>query len=202
MPGLVDELLSSLGPEISKQMSSNLNIDASQVQDLIPAIAPMILGGLKRQAENHGGQDRVDHILNKYGDPSVLGNLGELFNQKKNDSSVDASLGGLLGDSGFQASNMLADKFNLDSNTANRIIPMLAPVILGFLTQKRDQGGAGSNGISSLLDQDGDGSILDDVAGFLLSGALGGGQQQQRNSNPMGGLLGGLLGSLFGGKKR
>ena len=38
--------------------------------------------------------------------------------------------------------------------------------------------------ISSLLDSDGDGSILDDIAGMALGGKAGG--------------IGGLLGGLFG----
>ncbi|HQU72894.1 MAG TPA: DUF937 domain-containing protein [Calditrichia bacterium] len=202
MSGFVDDLLGSMGPEISRQLSSSLNIDPKQAAGLIPAVAPLILGGLKRQSENFGGQDRVDHILNKYGSPDVLGNLSDLFAQKKNDNTVDATLGGLLGDSGVQASNMLANQFNLDSSTASRIIPMLAPVILGFLTQKRDQGGMGSSGVSSLLDQNGDGSILDDVAGFLLKGVFGGSGGSSSSGGGLGGMLGGLLGGLLGGKKR
>jgi len=191
----VEELMKSMGPEITRQLSSNLGVDSNAAAQMIPQVVPMILGGLKRQSQQHGGQARVDHILNKYGSPDVLGNLGELFSQKKSDTSVDSTLGGLLGNSGIDASNMMAKQFNLDSSLASRIIPMLAPVVLGALTKKRDQDGAGSSGIESLLDMDGDGSILDDVAGFLL----GGGQQQQRSSG-MGGLLGGLLGGLFGKK--
>ena len=44
--------------------------------------------------------------------------------------------------------------------------------------------------IESILDGDNDGSVIDDVAGMLLSG---GGQKKS-------GGLGGLLGGLFGGK--
>ena len=72
-----------------------------------------------------------------------------------------------------------------------KLIPMLAPVILGFLTNKRDSQGVGSSGIATLLDQNGDGSILDDVAGFVLNQATG-----QKSGN----LLTNLLGSLFGKK--
>jgi hypothetical protein len=49
-----------------------------------------------------------------------------------------------------------------------------------------------------LLDQDGDGSVLDDVAGLFMRG-LGGGQSPQQAG---GGLLGDLLGAVMGGKKR
>lgn len=51
------------------------------------------------------------------------------------------------------------------------MIPALAPIILGALTRKRDTSNKGIGGIGSLLDANGDGSILDDVAGFILKGA-------------------------------
>ena len=89
---------------------------------------------------------------------------------------------------------MVSKNFGIDGSTAAKLIPMLAPLLLGALTQKRDKGGAGSSGISSLLDADGDGSILDDVAGFMMKGLGSGGSQKS------GGLLGGLLGNLL--KKR
>lgn len=189
MPNLVEEFMSSLGSEVSEKMSSKTNIDKGTIEQLLPAITPMILGGLKKQKDERGGQDRVDHILNKYGDPSVLNNLDGLFDQKLNDNSTDPNLGGLLGNAGLDATNLLSKNLNADSSVVSKLIPMLAPVVLGFLTKKRDSG-TGSSGLASLLDQDGDGSVLDDVAGLLLGG-LGGGS---KSSNPLSGLLGGLLG--------
>lgn len=44
---------------------------------------------------------------------------------------------------------------------------MVNPCYFGFLTDKRDSQGAATNGIASSLDQNGYGSILDDVAGFF-----------------------------------
>jgi hypothetical protein len=194
MGNLLDDFMGSMGSQVTSQLSSQLGIDKSTAGAIIPQVLPMILGGLKKQKDNYGGAERVDHILNKYGSSSVLDDISGLFSQKAQDSNPDPALGGLLGDAGVQASNLFGKQFNLDGNTASKIIPMLAPVILGFLTKKRDTG-TGSNGIASLLDQDGDGSVLDDVAGFLMSG-LGGSSTQKS-----GGLLGGLLGSLFGSKK-
>ena len=173
MPNFLEEFMSSMGPEVSKKMGSALNIDQNIIQQIIPQVAPMILGGLKNQKDNFGGEQRVDHILNKYGSADVLQNLDQLFSNKLNDPKADPKLGGLLGDAGTQAANLISKNFNLDSNTVMKLIPMLAPVILGFLSNKRDTQGAGSSGIAALLDQNGDGSILDDVAGFLLNQATG-----------------------------
>lgn len=195
MPGFVDEFMNSLGPEVTKQMSKNLGIDKGVTNQIIPQLIPMILGGLKKQKDEQGGAERVDHILNKYGSSSVLDNIGGLFSQKAKDESVGPELGGLLGDSGVQATNMIANNFNLNGNIASKLIPMLAPVVLGALTKKRDTEGAGSSGIAALLDQDGDGSILDDVAGFLMQGLFGSGSQKGGN------VLGSLLGGLFGKKR-
>ena len=99
----------------------------------------------------------------------------------------------MLGNAGLDATNLLSQNLKgVDSNIIAKLIPMLAPVLLGFLTKKRDSG-TGSSGLAGLLDQDGDGSVLDDVAGLILGG-LGG---QNKSSDPLSGLLGGL----FGGKK-
>jgi hypothetical protein len=195
MPGFVDEFMSTLGPEVTKQMSKNLGINKGITSQIVPQLIPMILGGLKKQKDEQGGAARVDHILNKYGSASVLDNIGGLFSQKAQDDSVGPELGGLLGESGVNATNMIANNFKLDSSVASKLIPMLAPVVLGALTKKRDTEGAGSSGIAALLDQDGDGSILDDVAGFLMKGLFGSGSQQGRN------VLGSLLGGLFGKKQ-
>jgi hypothetical protein len=194
MSNLLEEFMGSMGSQVTGQLSSNLGIDSKTANAILPQVLPMILGGLKKQKDERGGAERVDHILNKYGSSSVLDDIGGLFSTKAKDSNPDPALGGLLGDAGIQATNLFGKQFNLDSGTASKIIPMLAPVILGFLTKKRDTG-TGSSGIASLLDQDGDGSVLDDVAGFLMSGLAGSSSQKK------GGLLGGLLGGLFGSKK-
>ena len=189
MSNLVEEFIGSLGSEVTKKMSSTTNIDQGTLQQLLPAITPMILGGLKKQKDERGGQDRVDHILNKYGSPTALDNMEDLFKQKLNDNSTEPNLGGLLGNAGTEATNMLTNNFKIDSNMASKLIPMLAPIVLGFLTKKRDSG-TGSSGLAGLLDQDGDGSVLDDVAGLFLGG-LGG---SSNKGNPLTNLLGGLLG--------
>lgn len=192
MAGIIDEFMKSMGPEVSQQMSKSLGINKNTAMQIIPQVAPLILGGLQKQKANDG-EERVDHILNKYGSASVLDNIAGLFSQKAQDSNADPKLGGLLGDSGVQASNLMQSQFNLDSNTAMKIIPMLAPVLLGFLSKKRDSGGLGASGIASLIDQDGDGNILDDVAGMFM--------QNAGNAGAKGGALGGLLGGLLGRKK-
>ncbi len=189
MASFIDEFMRDYGPEVTKHMADNFKLDQGTVQKLIPQLAPLILGGLKRQKDDRGGESRVDHILNKYGDKTVLDNIQDLISTKASSTDVDANLGGLLGaGGGVQAAQVLGKSMNIDASTIMKMIPALAPIILGALTRKRDSGG-GISGIGSLLDADGDGSIIDDVAGFLLKGSASQGKGK--------GILGSLLGGLF-----
>jgi hypothetical protein len=138
-----------------------------------------------------GGDQRVDHILNKYGDASVLNNIKDLVTSKAQVADADPNLGGLLGESGgLQAAQTLGKSMGIDASTIMKMIPALSPVLLGALSKKRDTGGKGISGIGAMLDADGDGSIIDDVAGYLL----------KSGSTKKGGK--GIMGSLFGGLTR
>ncbi len=194
MSDFISDFLSNIGGDASKKIGDNLGIDPNIIQQAIPVIAPMILGGLRRQSENHGGQDRVDHILNKYGNPDNLSNIDQLIGERSQQDG-DPDLGGLLGSSGSQLSNALSEKFGLNASTAMKIIPLVAPLILGYLTNKRNTDPQGSAGFASFLDQNGDGNVLDDVMGMLS-----GGSQQSSQNNPLG-AIGDILGGLLGGKK-
>jgi len=190
MTDFVEEFMQTLGPEVSQELASSLGVQRNVASQMIPLVAPLILGGLKRQMEKRGGADRVNHILNKYGDAGVLEDVGGIFSAKAQNENPDPALGGLLGDSGAQAANMISSQFNIDAKTAMKIIVMLAPIILGALTRKRDDGGTGPSRIAALIDQNGDGSILDDVAGLFAEAS--GSDSAAGVSELVGSLLGGL----------
>lgn len=210
MSASLNQLLSQYGGDVAGQLSSKLGIPADKAAAVLPAIAPMILGGLQRQAQD-GGAERVEHIVDKYGDDQALDNVGGFLSQKADEiDEPDPGLGGLLGDSGVQASQLMGNQLGIDKNTAAKIIPMVAPLILGFLSKEKKQAGGGTEGqsmIMGMIDQDGDGDILDDVAGMLggsggLSALLGGATgSPSPQGGGGGGLLGKVLGGLFGGKK-
>ena len=195
MSDFIGDFMSQFGPDVSRQLGANLGIKPNQAGQIIPAVIPMILGGLKRQMETRGGADRLDHILNKYGSEDVLGDIAGAMAAKARAADPDPQLGGLLGPSGVQASQMIGQKFGISADKIMSLIPMLAPLVLGALSKQKNQaGGPGLGGLAALIDRDGDGNILDDIGGFLAP-ALGGG------SSGGGGLLGSLLGGLFGRKR-
>ncbi|MBS7644483.1 MAG: DUF937 domain-containing protein [Candidatus Bathyarchaeia archaeon] len=177
MDSFIEEFMNMYGPEVSRQLASNLGVKQDVVSQMIPLITPLILGGLKRQMKEYGGEARVNHILSKYGNPSSLDNLGEEVSSRAQYQQPDPRLGGLLGESGVQAALAMGQKFNVNPKTVMMIISILAPIILGALVRKRDREKVGPQGIANLIDRDGNESILDDVIGMLLGGLGGPGSQ-------------------------
>lgn len=194
MSDFIKEFTRAYGSKVAKNIAGTLSLDKKTVRRIIPEVVPLILGGLKKQKDEHGGVERVNHILDKYGNPDTLRDLAGLFREKAQEENPDPALGGLLGDAGHSAAQSIAKKFNIDIGTAMKLIPMLAPVVLAALTKKRNKRSVGTTGLSALLDRDGDGSILDDVAGFFLNNI-------EASRKKRGGIVEGLLkGLLKGGK--
>ncbi len=76
---------------------------------------------------------------------------------------------------GSEVTQHMASNLDMDQGTVQKLIPKLAPLILSGLKRQKD-------------DQGGDGSIIDDVAGFIPGGS---GQTKGK------GILGSLLVGLF-----
>jgi hypothetical protein len=187
LASFIEEFMKAYGPEVSKQLSSNLDVKQDVASQIIPLVTPMILGGLKRQMKQYGGKERANHILSKYGSAGILDNIGEDVSSRARYQRPDPRLGGLLGESGVQAADTMSKRFKLNPNTTMKIISILAPIILGALTRKRDRGRAGSSGIAALIDQNGDDSILDDVVGLLMGGMAG--SSSKKGGDPVSDLI-------------
>ncbi|MBL9153697.1 MAG: DUF937 domain-containing protein [Verrucomicrobiales bacterium] len=221
MSSIVEQLIQTHGAQVAEQISSRLGIPAEKAAGVLPAVAPLILGGLQRQAREPGGEAKVEEIVDSQGDAGILDDVSGFFARQT--AAVGAtgelglgSLGGLLGGAGAAGPlvETIAEKVGISKEKAGEIIPLLAPLVMGFLVKQKASagtGGAGGSLLTSLLDRDGDGSILDDVAGMLggggaLGSLLGGGGPAREGGGESAGstagdLLGKALGGLLGGKK-
>ena len=48
MNGFIDDFMRAVGGDLTNDVSKELNINKNTVEQLIPQIAPLILGGLKK----------------------------------------------------------------------------------------------------------------------------------------------------------
>lgn len=191
MNDLLGGLLSSLtGGEVVEKAASGLGIEKSQAQSALTTALPVLLEALNRNTNTKEGETSLENALKKH-DGSIFNNLGGyLSNPDTSEGSkiLDHILGGKRG----QIENRVGQASGLSSGNVSSLLSSIAPLLLGYLGKNAGGKGAGlgsllsslSSGasskaggqsfIESMLDQDGDGSIVDDVTkmGTSLLGNL------------------------------
>ncbi|WNH09723.1 DUF937 domain-containing protein [Thalassobellus suaedae] len=212
MSGILDLLNSDLGKTIISGVAGQTNQPQNKTQDVLTMALPVLMQAMKRNAATPQGAEGLLGAISGKHDGGILDNLSGLFGGGV-DSNVleDGSkiLDHVLGGKQQHVENFLGAKAGMDAGSVAQILKVAAPILMGVLgKQAKQQNVSSSNGIESLLgglltgnspqqeqsflesilDADGDGSVIDDVAGMVLGG------------NKKKGGLGGLLGGLFGGK--
>ncbi|MCF8714313.1 DUF937 domain-containing protein [Joostella atrarenae] len=208
MSGLASLLDSEMGRQIIGGISSQSGTSESQTSNLLSMALPLLTGAMKKNASTPEGAEGLMNAINTKHDGSILDNLGGFFDGGVDDSVISDGagiLGHLLGGKEASVENTLSSKTGIDAGTVSQILKMAAPLILGYLGKETKQNNvSGSNDMSSLLgsmlggqsqdnqslitsliDSDGDGSVLDDVADMVVG------------SNKKKGGLGGLLGNFL-----
>jgi hypothetical protein len=188
-------LLETLGPllggDATRQVSRQLGVDEAQAGTAIQAAVPLLVGALQRQASNPASVDSLAGALDRDHDGSILDDIGGFLG-----SGGSAAGGGILGHVlGSRQDNVAASlgrSTGLDTGKAMQLLAMLAPLVMGALGRAKRQAPSGggladilggatrqmdqtSPGLASslgrMLDADGDGSPVDDLA--RMAGSLG-----------------------------
>ena len=214
MSGILDLLNSDLGKTLISGASKQFGQDEGKTTSALSTALPLILGAMKNNASTpEGASGLLNALGNNKHSGGILDNLGSILGGSGVDEDVLTDGAGILGHvfkgKEQNVAQAVSKNSGIDLGTAMNILIVAGPLVMGALGKEaRQKGVADQNGIgdllggmlggasndqqsliTKLLDADGDGSVIDDVAGMLL----GGGNKKK-------GGLGGLLGGLFGGK--
>lgn len=193
------ELLSQVSGGPSARLSQKTGIPEDKIMTALAGLSPVLLGGLKRKQEACGAEG-VESFMAQHGASEQKAEHLEATVEEEFEGQAQGSpaISSLLGsDQEEQTVNALSQKSGIEPGMLKKLLPVLAPIVMSML-MKKGQSHSGtptrSGGIGAILDRDGDGQILDDIAGMAFrhfSGNSGGGG---------GGILGSVLGSLTKGK--
>ncbi len=198
-----------MGKQLIDGVSEQTGQPADKTADVLSMAMPLLLGAMKKNASDPQGASGLMNALNSKHSGGILDNLGGLFQGGVNDSVLNDGagiLGHVLGNKQPIVENALSQKSGVDAGTVAQILKIAAPIVMGYLGRQKAQSNVSdADGLTSLLgsmlggqprqnqslitsliDADGDGSVLDDVAGMVL------GTKKKK------GGLGGMLGGLFG----
>jgi len=210
MSGILDLLNSDLGKTIISGVSNETNQPQNKTQDVLTMALPVLMAAMKRNAATPEGAQGLMGALSGKHDGSILDNLGGLFGGGVNEDvkqDGDKILGHVLGGKRQGVEKIIGEKSGIDMASVGNILKVAAPILMGVIGKQSKQNNVSSSNdlggllggllggnsaqeeqsfLEKILDADGDGSVIDDVAGMVLGSAKGKGG------------LGGLLGGLFG----
>lgn len=206
MAGILDVLNSDLGKTIISGVSGSTGTDQDKTSSVLTMALPVLMKAMERNASTPEGAAGLMGALNDKHDGSILDNLSGLFgggvdDNVKNDGA--RILSHVLGNKQQGVEQVIGQKAGLDASAVANILKIAAPILMGVLGQQAKQKNVSSQSdiggllvgllggndaaneqsfLEKILDADGDGSVVDDVAGMILGGKKKGG---------LGGLLGG-----------
>jgi hypothetical protein len=185
------------------QLASQLGVSEAEAEEAVRAALPALLSGMQANAQDPDGAASLQHALGQH-DGSLLDGGIDLEQVDTDDGAKIVH--NIFGDHEGAVVNQLGGLGGLGGGLIAKLLPMLAPLLMGYLGKSfggggssapAPSGGSSTSGMgpgaapSTSSDDGGGGGGLGDILGGLLGGGGGG----------LGGL-GDVLGGLLGGGKR
>ena len=191
MANLIDLLQSQLSDGLIDQLSKQIGAPQQQTRTAADSILSSLIGGLAKNTQQPGGADALANALDNDHDGSLLDNLNDLIGgntAKVNPRAANGEgiLNHVLGGKKGGIMDMVSQISGLGQGQSSNLMTILAPIVMGMLGKQKQQSGLDAGGIANiltgalgaqkergglstslitgLLDQDGDGSVVDDVA--------------------------------------
>lgn len=180
MFSLQDLLGQQQGQQALQEITQNVGAEPSAVNSAIQMALPAILSGLANNASTPQGAESLNNALEQDHSGGILDNLGGLGSlifgggqQSQPQPQVNAGgiLGHIFGSNQGQVAQQVSQKSGLNTGQTAQILMMLAPIVLGYLGRQKQQNNMDAGGLSNWL----------------------GGQQQQIQQSPQGGILSSIL---------
>ncbi len=172
------------GP-ISKQIAQRLGVSEGTANMAVQMAVPLILAGLARNASQPEGAQVLHQAVANDHDGSILDNLMSYVGNPQSGNGAGI-LGHVLGDNKANVESDLAQATGVDQGTAGNLMEMVAPMVMGALGKAQQDNGLDASGLSdflatqqqqaaaaqpgmmgtlsSLLDSNNDGSVVDDLS--------------------------------------
>ncbi len=171
---LLETILHSGGGSVVKNMSKSLGLGEAQTQGALGQLLPTVARALSKNASSGEGLSNLLSALSRGNHQQYLDNPS-LLGQADCAKEGNGILGHLFGSKDVSRSiaTRASEQTGIGSDILKRMLPMVASLAMGALSQQASQTGmlssqaqtqpSGLGGLSSFLDFDGDGSIADDL---------------------------------------
>lgn len=200
----MDILQGQISDEALGQLSDHIGAQPEQTAKAAQGIFGTLLGGLANNASTESGLASIGDALDRDHNGSMLddlaGMVGGMIQGNGGSRATNGAgiIGHILGNNTDAAAQQIGQSSGLSASQVLKLMPMLAPILMGVLGKAKSSGGLDLGGLANIImggaqqaqQQPGLGGLI----GSVLGSVMGGGQQQQGG----GGMLGSILGGIFG----
>ncbi len=185
---LLQLLQQQLGGQAVNQISQKIGADPGTTGNAIDAALPLLLTAVARNASQGDRAESLARAVAQDHDGSILDDVPGYLNQAESGPGAGI-LRHVLGGKQQSVQKGLSQTTGLESGKTGQLLAMLAPLVMGAVGRTKRENQLDSNGLSTMLtgeqerlkdsapgvmgalgrflDQDNDGSVMDDVGGML-----------------------------------
>ncbi|MGL6125702.1 hypothetical protein BBI01_13255 [Chryseobacterium artocarpi] len=194
---LIDLLTGNTSNQVAEQAENKFGISRNQVIALLAVATPLIISYLRNKSQDAKEAEALNSALDKDHNGSILNDPSQIEARQAEGGSI---LDHIFGGQKSSVENQLSQNTGISIDKIGPILAMLAPVVMGYIGQQKQQSNVGAGGLGDLL-----GGILGNASNQaqtqqsnplndILGSVLGGGQSQASGGNPLNDILGSVLG--------
>jgi len=181
MAGLIDMIASN--PDIVQSIAEKEGISADDAGSIISQLAPILMGATKENLQSDKDSSVILKQISDSQFPEMYNNPKEAVQRDDLSEMGNIILGQITGsrENSRKVAIHVEEKTGMNLDVIKNILPMIAPFIIGALGkmaaptinhQNQDtqvsQGGGLENILIGMMDQDHDGSVIDDIGGMIM----------------------------------
>lgn len=176
---LLQSILNAQNGDAVRQLAQNFGLGEDQTVSALSNLVPALSQGLKRNVSSGDGLQGLLSALSSGNHQRYVDDVSTL-GQQETIQEGNGILGHLLGskDVSRQVASQAAAQTGLGEDLLKRMLPVVATMVMGSVSKQAPAldvqnalGGGESSGVlgmlSTFLDADKDGSVADDLMGFV-----------------------------------
>ncbi len=155
---LINGLAAQFGGDTIGKLAGLVGGSTDDTGKAVAAALPVLLGSITGNADQPQGVNALAGAITSGHDGSILDMLGPMLSggyaSRALGSDGSRILGHLMGDQQNNVESSVAQFAGVESSLVSKLLPMLAPIVMGYIGRKVTSGGLDVGGLGSLLGQE------------------------------------------------
>jgi hypothetical protein len=157
MSTILDLVKGQLSDSHVSAIGQTIGADSAQTNSAISEALPLLLGALTKSANSNSGLTFLSSLLDKNQDGSMLDDIMGMVMGGGTGSVAPqgaAAVQAILGAQAPTVENHVAQSAGIDAGAVAKLLPILAPIVMGALAKTQSTQNLSSEGLAGFLEKE------------------------------------------------